>query len=226
MLDTAGNETVLYNFTGGADGANPEAGLILDDRGNLYGTTGNGGDLSGCGGIGCGVVFKLDPAGKETTLYSFTGGADGSNPSAGLAGDERGNLYGTTYYGGDESQFAGGYGVVFKLDPARKETVLHTLTGGADGGFPYGRLLLSEGNLYGVASGGGDLTKCGGYGCGVVFRLDRAGSLTLIHTFTGGADGSGPEGGLVRDWAGNLYGATGGGGDAYNSAGLVFKLTP
>ena len=110
-LDTTGTETVLYSFTGGADGSNPQAGVIRDSAGNLYGTTANG----GVGGYS-GAVFKLDTADKETVLYIFSGGADGSNPTAGVIGDSGGNLYGTTSLGGI-APWPSGYGVVFKLGP-------------------------------------------------------------------------------------------------------------
>jgi len=116
-LDPSGQETVLHAFTGGADGAEQfsgvfEGGVIRSAAGNLYGTTYLGGDLSGCYGEGCGVVFKVSPSGQETVLYTFTGGADGGNPYAGVIADPAGNLYGTTYYGGKNSA-----GVVFKLKP-------------------------------------------------------------------------------------------------------------
>lgn len=111
MLDVAaGTETVLHSFTGGADGANPYAGLIRDPAGNVYGTTVNG------GASGKGVVFRVDTSGNETTLYSFTGGADGANPYAGLLRDSKGRLYGTTY-GGGSTACSGGCGVVFQLIP-------------------------------------------------------------------------------------------------------------
>jgi uncharacterized repeat protein (TIGR03803 family) len=105
-LGSKGKETVLHSFTGGADGGGPSAGLIFDAKGNLYGTTTSG------GASGFGVVFKLSSKGKETVLYSFTGGADGGNPSTGLILDAKGNLYGTAPTGG-----ASGFGVVFKLTP-------------------------------------------------------------------------------------------------------------
>lgn len=95
--------TALYTFTGGADGGYPSAGLVPDAAGNLYGTTSEGGSLSGCSPYGCGLVFKLDPTGNETVLYTFTGWADGSGPCAGLVRDAAGNLYGTTFEGGDLS---------------------------------------------------------------------------------------------------------------------------
>jgi uncharacterized repeat protein (TIGR03803 family) len=106
-LDTTGQETVLYSFTGGADGGYPYAGVIRDSAGNLYGTTSN---YFGAGGYG--VVYKLDTAGNYTVLYTFTGGNDGGNPFAGVIRDSAGNLYGTTRYGGKE-----GGGVVFRVKP-------------------------------------------------------------------------------------------------------------
>jgi uncharacterized repeat protein (TIGR03803 family) len=113
-LSTTGKETVLHRFTGGTDGSNPDAGVIQDAKGNLYGITRAGGDLNGCNGLGCGVVFKLNAAGKETVLHGFTGGTDGSNPDGGVIQDAKGNLYGTAYAGGDSSC---GCGVVFELTP-------------------------------------------------------------------------------------------------------------
>jgi uncharacterized repeat protein (TIGR03803 family) len=125
---------VLHAF-GGARGSTPAAGVILDGKGNIYGTTFHG------GAYGNGTVYKLSLAGKETLLYSFTGGADGGNPQAVLTQDANGNLYGTTTNGGDSSCFLGqgsGCGTVFKLSVTGKETVLYSFTGGAYGAFPQG----------------------------------------------------------------------------------------
>src|SRR5208283_5074601 len=245
-VDRSGKETVLYSFTGGADGAYPATGLVRDEEGNLYGTTHGGGDItvSACSfNPGCGVVFKLDPTGKETVLYAFTGGADGLGASSGLVRDEAGNLYGTTVMGGDLSGFCPGFpapgcGVVFKVEPTGKETVLYTFTGGADGYAPYGDLVRDEaGNLYGAASNGGDvsgfcgevvLNKTGFLGCGTVFKLDQTGKFTVLHTFNGADGGPFPDGWLVRDNEGNLYGMSGNGGDLSGCSGLgcgvVFKV--
>src|SRR5208337_3992504 len=204
----APNYTVLYTFTGtGANGEFPLGELIRDQAGTLYGTTINGGDLSGCGGYGCGVVFKVDRSGKETVLYSFTGGTDGAYPATDLLRDEAGNLYSTTHNGGDLScSPPNGCGVVFKLDPTGQETVLYAFTGGADGLGPSSGLVRDEaGNLYGTTIIGGDLSGfCPGFpapGCGVVFRVDPTGKETVLYTFTGGADGYGPYGDLLRDEA-------------------------
>ena len=144
-LTSAGEEKVLYSFSGGADGRFPYAGLVLDSKGNLFGTTYLGGTS------GQGTVFKLTTKGKETVLYNFTGGSDGGNPSAALLRDGKGNLYGTTYYGGTSNA-----GVVFKVDSHHVETVLHSFDYANDGGYPTGALIRdASGNFYGTASAGG-----------------------------------------------------------------------
>ena len=217
-VDPSGHETVLYSFTGGADGSGPFAGVTADSDGNLYGTTYNGGTNSG-------VVYKLDAALHETVLWTFNG-ATGAGPNAGVTRDSAGNLYGTTTYGGGPSNA----GVVYKLDTAGNYTVLHAFTGGADGGVPYAGVILdSAGNIYGTTGGGGLAGACSSSnnypsGCGVVFKLDSAGQETVLHTFTGFADGGVPLGGPIFDPAGNLYGTTGAGGS--DTVGVVFKLTP
>src|SRR5438477_596015 len=133
---------VLYTFTGGADGANP-GGVIRDKFGNLYGTTGFGGTSDK------GTVFKLDTAGTQTVLHSFTGRADGARRFAGLVRDKEGNLYGTTFHG-DFFYCVAGCGVVFKLDTTDTETALYSFTGGPDGANPGGLARDKEGNLYGT----------------------------------------------------------------------------
>ena len=205
-LSTAGQETVLYSFTGGADGGNPGAGVIHDSAGNLYGTTTSGGTA------GQGVVFKLSTGGQETVLYSFTGGADGGYPSAGVIRDSAGNLYGTASYGGTAD-----VGVVFKVNTSGQETVLYSFAGGANGAYPYSGLVGdSAGNLYGTTYAGGTA------GLGVVYKVDAAGQETVLYTFPPPHDGASPTAGVVRDSAGNLYGTTGAGGA--QNAGVVYKL--
>ena len=154
--------TVLYSFTGGADGAYPYAGLLQDKACNLYGTTAHGNVLTCDAPLGCGTVFKLDATGTETVLHRFTGGVDGEIPYAGLVQDKAGNLYGTTFYGG-----ASNAGVVFKVDPTGTESVLHTFAGPpTDGEIPYAGLVQDKaGNLYGTTFYGGASNV------GVVFKL-------------------------------------------------------
>lgn len=217
-LETNGTEKVLYNFTGGTDGANPAGRLIRDTAGNLYGTAGEGGSSAPLCQQGCGTVFKLDATGKETVLYRFTGGTDGLGPSGGLVRDAVGNLYGVTFNGGSY-----GHGVVFKLDAADRETALYSFTGGMDGSNPFGELVRdTAGNLYGTTTYGGDLI-CGGDGggCGVVFKVDTTHKESVLHSFAG-VDGQEPQAGLVRDAAGNLYGTTNYGGA--HDCGVVFKI--
>ena len=211
-MDTAGRVTVLYSFTGGnggSDGANPN-GVILDSAGNLYGTTNQGGPGN------TGTVFKLDAAGKETVLYTFTGGngsTDGKNPTGSLVRDAAGNLYGTTQIGGIVDG-----GTIFEVDPTGKETVLYRFSNPGDACCPQsGMIRDAAGNLYGTAGGGT-------FSYGAVFELDTAGNETVLHSFGATGDGEYPLGGLARDAAGHLYGVTQQGG-AFGW-GTVFTIAP
>jgi len=189
--------SVLYSFKGSPDGAFPYAHVVIDKSGNLYGTTTEGGTS------GLGTAFKLDAAGTETVLHSFTGNPDGTYPEAGFVMDQAGNLYSTTYRGGS-GECSYGCGTVFKLGPSGKETILYRFTGGADGGGPIGGVIRdSNGNLYGTTS------EEGAYGNGTVFKLDTTGTLTVLHTFNADTgDGGGSHAGLAIDSEGNLYGTT------------------
>ena len=223
-LDTTGTKTVLHSFTGYPDGNWPWAGLVRDAAGNFYGTTTSGG--TGCATYGCGTVFKLDPNGVETVLYSFAGGVDdGRSPQAELIRDAAGNLYGTTYAGGG-GVCPNGCGTVFKLDMAGTETVLHRFRKNPDARSPAAGLIRdAAGNLYGTTYYGGGGHSCSD-GCGTVFQLDPSGTATLLYSFTGRTDGKFPYAGLVRDSAGNLYGTTTYGGYGGNPGhGTVFKLS-
>lgn len=213
-VSKTGNETVLYNFTGGADGGNPYGGLTIDGEGNLYGTTSLGGDLSCANGNGCGIAFRQSNSGQETVLHRFAGGTDGDHPSAGLLRDAKGNLYGTTQYGGS------GYGIVFKLDASGKYTVLHRFRARGDGQNPgFGVLVRdAKGNLYGTTYQGG----IDGVG-GAVFTVSSSGKEKVLHTFAV-TDGVQPFGGLIRDAKGNLYGTTWGGGSETCRCGTVYRL--
>jgi uncharacterized repeat protein (TIGR03803 family) len=220
-----GTETLLYAFTSLSEGALPGAGLIADKNGNLYGTTIVGGGTS-CGGAGCGSVFRITPAGTETVLYSFAGGADGANPEASLIADKAGNFYGTTTAGGGTGCGGSGCGTVFKLAPDGTETVLHAFAGGSDGAVPIANLYADKkGNLYGTTDqgGGGNCSS----GCGIVFKLASDGTETVLHAFDG-MDGYKPEGGLIADKKGSLYGTTYYGGNPQScpqsGCGTIFKL--
>jgi len=205
---------------GNRDGKLPCARLVRDAAGNLYGTTLNGGKPA-CE-TGCGVVFRLDAAGKETLLYRFAGTPDGAFATTGLIRDEAGNFYGTTEEGGDLKRCELGCGTVFKLTPTGSETVLYRFPGPPDGRYPSGELIRdAAGNFYGVTNGGGSSRLWG-----TVFKLDRHGKETVLYSFKGGSDGGGPMGALVRDSHGNLYGTTEfGGNPACNlGCGTVFKL--
>jgi uncharacterized repeat protein (TIGR03803 family) len=228
-IDGNGGETVLYNFSGRTDGCGPHGGLIQDSAGNFYGTAEQGGTSGFC--VGYGVVFKVDSVGRQTVLYSFRGGTDGAYPVGRLLLDAAGNLYGTTYQGGNGGCSVGqGCGTVFKLDASGHETVLYRFTGGADGEFPASGLVSDKaGNLYGTTTFGGALRNCNGDACGVVFKLSTTGKETVLYSFTGGSDGTEPKE-LLRDAQGNLYGVATGGGDIScfppDGCGVVFKLTP
>jgi len=214
---------LLHSFRGSPDGSLPSASMILDSKGNFYGTTEGGGNEA-CNYYGphgqvqgCGTVFKLDAGGRETVLYTFAGGTDGANPAAGVIRDSEGNLYGTTASGGAYAN-----GTVFKVTKAGVETVLHAFTGGSDGAVPLGGLIEYKGNLYGTTFDGG--VRNGG--CGVVFRVSKTGKETVLYTFCLGnsdLDGAQPAAGLIRDAKGNLYGTTEFGGAG--GVGTVFKLT-
>jgi uncharacterized repeat protein (TIGR03803 family) len=209
----------LYKFSGGKDGKFPQASLIFDQAGNLYGTTAGGGAHQW--GIVFQLVPNLDGSWKENVLHQFTGGNDGGEPLAGLIFDQAGNLYGTTTQGGT-CVFKQGCGVVFKLTPKGDgtwtESVIHSFKY-TDGATPTAGVVFDPaGNLYGTTSGGGAHE-----GAGTVFKLahnpDGSWTESVLHNFCSRqncSDGVGPEAGLVFDLVGNLYGTTG----------KVFKLTP
>jgi uncharacterized repeat protein (TIGR03803 family) len=191
--------------------------LAPGQEGNLYGTTNEGG-ASGCFGLGCGTVFELTPAGAETVLHAFAGGADGENPVAALVRDAKSNLYGTTGQGGARCR-----GTIFEINPAETETTLFNFTypdGSGPGLNPFGSEL---GNFYGTTSGGG------AFGYGIVFEITKKGTEKLLYSFSGAADGFAPCGGAIRDAKGYLYGTAfeGAGVDCNDDGcGTVFGPTP
>ncbi|MBV8799241.1 MAG: hypothetical protein JO208_05485 [Alphaproteobacteria bacterium] len=226
-----GTETVLYSFCSQVnctDGGYPQAGLIMDNSGNLYGTTGGGGNSTGAG-----TVFELTPDGTENVLYSFCSQnncADGSNPQASLVMDNSGNLYGTTG-GGGLGHCQGGCGTVFEVTPSGSESVLYSfcsLVACTDGAFPYlnnNLVMDSTGNLFGMTTSYGKCRFGSSTTCGAVFELARNGGETVLYNFCAKrhcTDGFLPYGGLVMDSSGSLYGTASQGGDYYS--GVVFKI--
>lgn len=243
-------EQVLYRFQGGNDGIEPRAGLTMDAAGNLYGTTIDGGGSLNCYN-GCGTIYKLtkgsNGAWTESVLYAFQGPAgDGQGPMGQVILDSEGNLYGTTSYGGSSVLACDeGCGTVFKLIPTSSgpwtENIIYTFTNNGDGAIPAGHLAVdASGNLYGTTALTNDKDDSGG----TVFELSpmAGGSWTLntLFTFSGvrtATTGVTPNGGVILDAEGNLYGTTLCGGSAIRTPGWspceqnfgygnVFKLSP
>jgi len=226
-------ETVLYTFEGGTDGANPFSDLLIDAAGNLYGTTQFGGSPTGCTNDGCGVAYRLShtlTGWHYAVLYAFPGQSQRTQYPEDLVQDASGNLYGTTFNGGNP---ACGCGTVFRLSPTASgpwtATVLYEFAGGTDGSNPgYGLSLDSTGNLYGVTELGGASSL------GTVFELSGSGDSwteTQLYSFAGGSDAQYPRTGPIFDTAGNLYGSSiFGGGDTFdcipNGCGVAYELSP
>lgn len=213
-------DSVLYSFAGSPDGNGPFSSVTFDHNGNLYGTTLEGGTA------GSGTVYQLTPSGSnwtEQVLYSFQYSNDGAIPYAGVVLDPEGNLYGATFYGG-----AGNGGTIFELMPSNGNWIFSVLYSPELGGLggPAGTLARSaNGTLYGTLFSGSN-QDCSGYGCGNVFQLSPSNggwTYTSLYVFTDGAEGGNPEGGLIFDSAGNLYGTTTG---ALGGDGSAFELTP
>jgi uncharacterized repeat protein (TIGR03803 family) len=220
QVSPSGQESVLYSFRMAPDGKMPQGALVLGPDGTSYGTTNEGGSA------GFGTVFKLvnvNGTYRETVVYSFQGGNDGAYPSSSLVLDAAGNLYGTTFYGGETSCFLG-CGTVFKIDANGQETIVYAFGGAPDGAYPYSGLIEdSAGNLYGTTTAGGSQNQ------GTVFTLNPNGQETILHNFAGPPDGAGPYAGLFRDAAGNLFGTTQTGGNKLGNCsgfgcGTVFEV--
>jgi uncharacterized repeat protein (TIGR03803 family) len=211
-------KTTLYSFngissSGDDDGAWPVAGVVIDSKGRIFGTTFNGGSSTNTG-----TVFMLTSTSsgwKETILHRFTG-LDGANPGANLLLDSHGNLYGTTAAGGSSNN-----GTVFMLAPTAsgwKQTILHNFSGNGDGAGPYGIIFDAAGNIYGNTTANS---------CGEIFQLARASGWkkTNLHVFTGkNGDGCQPTAFMAFDKSGRLYGVTAAGGNSF-SQGTVFTLS-
>jgi uncharacterized repeat protein (TIGR03803 family) len=224
----------IYQFRGGSDGANPSGRVVAGPDGAFYGSTYLGGSGTQCQGYGCGTVFRLTPPATfcravscpwtETVLYRFQGQADGALPVGDLSFDASGNIYGTTSRGGIAGGCGSvGCGVVFKLSRSGSswvETVLYTFGDSPDGATPFDGVTFDRaGNMYGTTSAGGTGQR------GTIFQLSPSGSgwtETILHHFQG-SDGLEPYAGVILDSAGNLYGATAGGGPV--GGGVAYKLS-
>jgi uncharacterized repeat protein (TIGR03803 family) len=203
--------TVLHTFTA-KEGRVPGGALIRDRRGYMYGVFYQGGRMSCNANMGCGTLFRLDPAGNVTVLHTFTDDAgQGWAPWGTLVADSDGNLYGTSSVGGMY-----GMGTVYRFNlKTRQYSTLYSFSG-PDGRDPIGRLFRdSSGNLFGATYYGGisDCIGDEGYGCGTVFKLDPAGNETVLHNFSAN-DGTGPYTSVIGDSAGNLYGTAMSGGNS------------
>jgi uncharacterized repeat protein (TIGR03803 family) len=222
-IDHAGKESIFFNLNGGNVGDFPTGSLTIDAENNLYG-------IAEGGSGGAGVLYKLSPQGQETILFAFQGGLHTTSPkepAGGVLLDKNGNIFGAAQFGNKQTCQIG-CGSIFLLDPAGSLHFLHQFTGGTDGANPIGPLVQdAQGNLYGVTQSGGDHScpesfEDQGAGCGVVFKIARNLTFTVLHTFAGGADGAIPQGGLLIDSAGNLFGAALQGGIAEN--GTVYEI--
>ncbi len=222
-------QTVLHAFSGGSDGRYPVGAVTLAGN-TIYGATSLSGTLSGCGGTGCGVIFKLSQSAtgwKETVLHSFHGGSDGSTPPSGPTLDAAGDLFGVTSYGGSTADCAPqGCGLAFRLSSSSgwKETVLHAFTHSDDGAYPVGPLSFdAAGNIFGESV---DPVWCNSFisTCGVVFKLspEHGGwDVGALYKIPGEW---GPSGGLLVNTAGDIFGM----GDGSSETGVsgVFEITP
>jgi uncharacterized repeat protein (TIGR03803 family) len=252
-----GTQTLIYSFSQGVTGYAPDGAVTLMSNGDLYGTTGSGGQS------GNGTLFKLTAKGKYKVLHDFGAndgsflrgnlihdklknfygtalfgganfdgtvykyakdgtftvlhtfnGTDGEFPEHGVVRDSAGNLYGVTAFGG-----ASDNGTVYKIASDGTFSTVYSFTGGADGGFLYGGLALGkDGNIYGSTVDGG------AHGFGTVFQLTPDGSLTTLYSFTGGTDGGGPEGDMLRVGK-NLYSVATSGGDPVCQCGAIYEIT-
>ena len=220
--------SAAHTFSG-ADGAYPEGALLQNKDGNLYGVTSGGGLLtcSSYDSLGCGTVFQMTAGGSIKTIHSFNT-TDGAHPLPSLIFGSDGSMYSVTVFGGNSTCSGGaqwqGCGTVFKIDTAGNFTLLHSFSG-PDGAYPTALIQSTDGDLYGTTQGGGDSSCSGRYGpgCGTVFKMDSAGNVTVLHSFTGQSDGSWPESGVVQGADGNLYGTTAYGGT--NDDGVIFRIS-
>jgi uncharacterized repeat protein (TIGR03803 family) len=215
-IDVAGHFSLLHSFTGLSDGGNPEAGVVRDRAGNLYGTTYNG-------GLGAGVVFKIDTSGAYSVLHAFWASTDGGYPDAGVTLDAAGSLYGTCSGYGPQ-----GGGTVFRLDASGNFSLVYAFPGGFGAGAPEAGVVLDAvGNLYGTNAGAANVGACPGTpgSCGFVYKIDTSGTESVLYNFMGVADGNTPIAPVTLDGAGHLYGVASGLWPTPVQGGAAFKIT-
>lgn len=201
-------ESPVYAFTGGANGSAPNSGLTEGTDGNYYGTTTYGGANN------LGTIYRITPAGAQTVLYSFRGGAsDGQYPASGLELGDDGVFYVTTTAGG-----AFGKGTFFRITQSGAGTLLYSFGGSGSGAEPQGLTLLDDGNFYGTTTSGG------AHGLGTVFKITASGVHTVLYSFKPGTDGQLPAAGLSPSPGGQLYGVTFYGGA--NGVGTLYRINP
>jgi len=201
---------VLYNFQGGSDGGNPYTGLVPDGQGGYYGTTSYGGG-TGCGGNGCGMIYDVSPDGIETVAYAFAGDADGRAPYASLTPQKDGSFLGTT---SEDGRYSGG--TIFTFTPPDTEAVQYSFGKGIRGWNSQSAVISDKtGNLYGATLNGGAQNY------GTIFRFAADGKYTTLHEFRETDDGASPNGPLIRDKMGNLYGTT-----SSDGCGVLFEIAP
>jgi uncharacterized repeat protein (TIGR03803 family) len=205
-MTPAGELTLLYTFTGGADGDIPAGSLVQGADGSFYGEASYGGAPQ------AGTLFKIDSAGNFTLLHTFTNGGDGGEPSGGLA------------QGADGSFYGGANGTLFKVDSAGNFTTLFTSLGGAEPSLLNGLLLAGDGNFYGTSTYGGVSGYYNNPSYGELFRMDTSGNVTTLYSFLNGGDGEQPDSNFVQGSNGSLYGMASAAGASYS--GTLFELTP
>jgi len=223
-IKNTGGEKILHYFLNFTDGAAANSAPILDAKGNLFGNTMYGGDSS-CTyfGPGCGVIYEVKANGTFLVLYTFTSLKQGGQAIGSPVIDSKGNLFGTTQWGGNFScNTEVGCGTVYELAHTGKYKVLHKFTGKSDGMGPGCVIDDGDGSLVGVTGGGGDLSCDSGLGCGTIFRIDKTGKLKTLYKFPPFTENNNGHSCLVHDSKGNLYGTNSMGGT--NGSGYLAVL--
>ena len=230
VISPSGALSFLYSFSNGEDGGYPYAALVQGPNGNFYGTS-RGSSTFVAGTDSIGTVFEITPDGSLTTLYAFTNGMDGANPTAGLVMGTNGNFFGAAEtggiigWGGPLGQYGRilggtlGWGTLFTITPDGDFTPLCAFPGESEGANPgAGLIQATNGLFYGVTERGGTNDD------GTVFQMSADGTITPLYSFTARNDGAVPIAALTQGSDGNFYGTTYEAG--ISNAGAIFKITP